>query len=794
MSTPTPRRYLLPISLASLLLAACGAAGYVAFTQFSGGEVAAEPKVVGDLNEGFAEADQTKASGATDRWVDVIPADPVPGPPADQPLATAPTPSEPLDPLPPLEAGLSDRYIQPAAASETVPLEPDASLPPLSSERYPSPAHSANIEQGSQEIDPATPLARGQTPTPSDLEPGSTQQPNPLRDSGETSSIPQSARDAFEAAGSLESAAQTAPLAAPPGGELSPNPLRGADPITPLEDANSVESDAPPAAQFDDARPLAATPAGNEQPLQPLNRYGDSTMASATPQPTPAAPLPYDTEPAPSDFGDGDEEQRGLARPESSSGFPSDSLPTEAAGRPGERALEGPQRPAIVLQKFAPPEIQIGKPAKFVIKVRNVGQRPAENVQITDDIPQGTEFTGATPQAEVAGGVLAWQLGNLSPGEERTVEVELMPTAEGEIGSVARVTFASQASAKTRCTRPQLALRLSAPAEVLVGRQQPVTIELHNPGTGDATSVMLVENVPDNVTHPAGPSLEFEVGTLRAGETRRMELMLTAEKAGHVVNVLTAQAEGNLHVKQKVEFNVIAPSLAVDIEGPARRYLERPATYTVTVDNPGSAAARDVQLVTKLPRAMQFVSANNLGEYDTASHSVYWSLAELPEGEKGVVELVTLPVQSGDHTLEVEGRAREGLQDRTSQQVTIEGLAAIMFEVADTADPIEVGGTTSYDIRVVNQGSKAASNVQVRVLVPSGMKVTGATGETRHSVEAEGVVFAPIPKLAPKADSVFRVQLEGTSPGDQRIAVELITDDITQPVRKEESTRVFGDE
>src|SRR5690606_34261342 len=104
---------------------------------------------------------------------------------------------------------------------------------------------------------------------------------------------------------------------------------------------------------------------------------------------------------------------------------------------------------------------------------------------------------------------------------------------------------------------------------------------------------------------------------------------------------------------------------AVDIEGPARRYLERPATYTVTVDNPGSAAARDVQLVTKLPRAMQFVSANNLGEYDSASHSVYWSLAELPEGEKGVVELVTLPVQSGDHTLEVEGRAREGLQDRT---------------------------------------------------------------------------------------------------------------------------------
>src|SRR5690606_20739753 len=291
--------------------------------------------------------------------------------------------------------------------------------------------------------------------------------------------------------------------------------------------------------------------------------------------------------------------------------------------------------------KFAPAEIQVGKTAKFVIKLRNVGQRPADDVQVTDEIPQGTQLVGTSPQADTAGGVITWSLGSLSPGEERSLEIELMPVEEGEIGSVAKVTFASHASVKTRCTRPQLAVRLTSPPEVLVGRQQPITIELHNPGTGDATGVMLLENVPDNVSHQAGPSLEFEVGTLRAGETRRMELMLTAEKPGHVVNILTAQADGNLQVQQQVEFDVIAPSLAVEIDGPAKRYLERTATYTVTVDNPGTATARDVQLVTKLTRGMQFKGANNLGEYDAATHSVYWSLAELPAGEKGVVELVT---------------------------------------------------------------------------------------------------------------------------------------------------------
>ena len=87
------------------------------------------------------------------------------------------------------------------------------------------------------------------------------------------------------------------------------------------------------------------------------------------------------------------------------------------------------------------------------------------------------------------------------------------------------------------------------------------------------------------------------------------------------------------------------------MEGPERRYLERPATYEVSVENPGTAPAHDVELVTKLPKGMQFVKANNMGEYDAATHAVYWSLAELPEGEKGTVELVAMPIETGQQTL-----------------------------------------------------------------------------------------------------------------------------------------------
>lgn len=466
----------------------------------------------------------------------------------------------------------------------------------------------------------------------------------------------------------------------------------------------------------------------------------------------------------------------------------------EGTGKPGEKALEGVQQPTLVLQKFAPGEIQVGKPAKFVMQVRNAGVQAADNVVVQDEIPAGTQLISTSPSATNEGGRIVWQLGKLSPGEDRTVEMQVMPKAEGDIGSVATVTYSAQASVKTHCTMPQLAIRMTAPSEVMIGNQEHVKIEIRNPGSGDATGVMLFENVPPNVKHVAGPALEFEIGTLRAGETRELDLVLTAEKAGKVTNVLTARAQGNLQVQQQVEFEVIAPALAVAVQGPERRYLERPATYEVSVQNPGTAPAHDVQIVTKLPKGMRFVKANNKGEYDAATHAVYWSLAELPKGEKGTVELTTMPVETGQQTLQVESRAQQGLADKTQRDVLIEGLAAIKFDVRSLQDPVEVNGETGYEIRVSNQGTKAATNLQVAAELPAGLKLTSAEGETQHRIDQNRIIFEPLQQLAPKADTVYKIHAQATQAGDQRIVVEVKSDDLTQPLRSEQSTRVFGDQ
>ena len=591
------------------------------------------------------------------------------------------------------------------------------------------------------------------------------------------------------------------------------NPLRGAIQNTTTAETKTASQPQQPAAPQGSANEMfAGTPDVASLPTSPATgRYAQQQPAAAQ-RPTPAAP--------PVDFGAGEvvSQQRPApaydmtqepalaneptlaASPLASAGRMEPPTPTPGltkspgTGRPGEQLLEGPQSPSVTIQKLAPEEIQVGRRCTFAIRIQNTGQRTAQGVVINDEIPLGTELVGTSPRASVSGAKVVWDIGTLSVGEERTVEMEVIPTEEGELGSVASVSFAAQASAKARCTRPELALRLSSKPQVHAGDEQIVQVEVSNPGSGEATGVMLLQSVPEGVSHEAGPALEFEVGALAPGESRSLELILTAESAGKISNVMTARADAGLQVRASCEFEVIAPSLQVSIDGPKKRYLERPATYHVSIDNPGTASAKEVQLMTQLPKGLQFVSANNMGEYDASTHSVHWSLAELPANERGTVELVALPIETGEHVLEVSTEASDGLQDATEARVHVDGIVALMFEVVDLESPVEIGGETTYEIRVVNQGSKSASNVQVGAIMPQGMRAISGQGESRHAIQGEKVVFAPLAQLAPKAESVFRIQAQGLRAGDQRVRVQVVSDEVRQPITKEVSTRVYADQ
>ncbi|GAA4435325.1 hypothetical protein GCM10023155_33620 [Bremerella cremea] len=560
----------------------------------------------------------------------------------------------------------------------------------------------------------------------------------------------------------------------PPTGRFSTTDMAGSNPAAsnpsaPSTPQPSVIGSAPPAS-FSQTRGFSATPAPPAtMPEDPRPTY----QPEAQPQPR---------------FGG---EQPTAIASRAPVGAPTGML---VSARPGDSHLEGDQQPSIRLEKVAPPEVQVGKVAIFELHVENNGQVEASNVMIRDMVPSGTKLVSSNPQAQQGSdGSLTWDLGTLRPQQRQTIKLEILPLEEGNIGSVASVSFAAKASARSIVTRPKLTISQSSAATVLAGNQLGITITIANPGTGAATGVVLEENVPGNFTHPAGKELEFEVGTLKPGESRQLDLVLNAVAAGNVQNMLRARADGNLTAEHALPLEVVAPQLQVAMTGPKLRYLERPAKYTVSISNPGTAPAHEIDLVTYLPKGLKFVEANNAGQYDATRHAVFWSLQELPPSQTGTVELVALPIEPGDQRLRVEGSANKGLTAEDESTIHVEGLAAIFFEVADQADPIEVGKDTTYDIKVVNQGSKEATNVQVTATLPQGMQAMAADGEVPGSLQGNQIIFQPIARLDPKQTIRLSIQAQGTMPGDQRIRVQVRTDGIPDPITKEESTTVYTD-
>ena len=175
-----------------------------------------------------------------------------------------------------------------------------------------------------------------------------------------------------------------------------------------------------------------------------------------------------------------------------------------------------------------------------------------------------------------------------------------------------------------------------------------LTITVSNPGTGMATGVVLQERIPPGLQHPAGSDLEYQVGNLKPGETRKLELPLVTSSAARTTNLLSARGDGSLRTTEnKLDLEVLAPKLDVVMEGPKRRYLERQATYQLSVSNPGTAPAKQVELIASLPAGLKFVRPNNAGYYEDSTRTVRWRLEELPPNETGSVELVTMPIEAG---------------------------------------------------------------------------------------------------------------------------------------------------
>jgi uncharacterized repeat protein (TIGR01451 family) len=489
---------------------------------------------------------------------------------------------------------------------------------------------------------------------------------------------------------------------------------------------------------------------------------------------------------------------------------PAAEVPTTPV-RSAPSAIGMPNRVAqnVTIEAVCPETVTYGAEFRYELIVRNSGTAPVGGVRIEDEVPAGAKYMGSDPPAEMSGDRLSWSVGTLDPGAEKRLSIRVKPLEEGEIKSRAIVTYSASVDARTKVTRPRVAVAVTGAELCKAGEEAIFHLRVSNTGTGPAQRMVVQAVLTEGLIHPQGAKLEMEMANLAAGETRTVPLRVSAAKAGLQACQVTVAAEGSPDSTAKASVNVVEPMLQIAQSGPTKCLVRAEPTYEITLTNPGTATTDPVGLYAVLPEGFEYVHASDNAAYSASNRAVVWKLAGLAPAGTKTVTLKLRSTAAGDGLLRTIAQtapeqAAVGpaggvparptarvLEAKTETAIKSEGVAAVRFEVIDLDDPVEVGKEAVYEVRVTNQGTGACTNVQLVAAMAEGTEYKGSSGPTQVKAQGQHLVFEPIPTLAAKGEVVYRLKIRGAAAGDLRFRVQLTCDQVRTPVVKEESTRFY---
>jgi uncharacterized repeat protein (TIGR01451 family) len=457
--------------------------------------------------------------------------------------------------------------------------------------------------------------------------------------------------------------------------------------------------------------------------------------------------------------------------------------------------------PSLSVEIRAPETVGINQPLDYEMVIKNVGPVTVQQVRLEDELPKSTKYLGGEPVAEVQGEKMVWNLGTLEVNAERKVKVTLKPSAEGDWRSKPVVTFsATVLPVQVTITRPKIEVAIKTPSDTAyLGEEVPFDIEIKNTGNGIAERVTVRAQLSDGLFHPQAVEahnrvIEAELAKLGAGESRSVSLKLKVMKVGSQGCILSASAEGSPEATTRSTVQAVPPALTLKINGPQRGLVRAEPTFNLEVVNTEKTPLNPVQIAAALPEGLEYVSATEGATYDAEKRVLNWNLGTMQPGQKRSVTLKTRANTVGNWAIRSVAHAGPRQEVKAEWVIQTEGVPGLNFEITSKENPTEVGKEATYEIRIVNQGTSACTNIRLAAAMSDGMSPTTATlGDTVLPFKMNGqtLIFDAIPKLAGQGELSIRLKARGSQSGDQRCKVQISCDQLKQPIVKEESTYFF---
>lgn len=225
-----------------------------------------------------------------------------------------------------------------------------------------------------------------------------------------------------------------------------------------------------------------------------------------------------------------------------------------------------------------------------------------------------------------------WTIDELKPGESRMVSIKATSQKEGQLRSCLAVkSYTPVLCLMTKAVKADLELVKNTPDESNVCEQLEWEYFVKNSGSGDPGKFTVHDDLPQGLETISGEKrLEFQIDGIAPGDVRKFVAKLQPTEPGNYESAARIERDGNTTKSQKVGTKVIGSDLAVAIEGPQARYINRMADYKIRVTNHGEAPAQDVRLAVRYPGELQLVHA---GDPQSSNTTVSYSSSGNNQGK-----------------------------------------------------------------------------------------------------------------------------------------------------------------
>ncbi len=483
-----------------------------------------------------------------------------------------------------------------------------------------------------------------------------------------------------------------------------------------------------------------------------------------------------------------------------------DVLGTTGSVMFSHEAVKTWQAPDLEITKTGPDREELGKTVEYSIIVENTGQEAATSLVITDTIPAGFSYLSSTPVGTRSGSTVTWNTATLAAGRSYRITVRFTADRVGTWTNIVRVNSAEGISDDSRATtviygEAVLGITKTGPAEVTEGDNAQYTITVRNNGTIAADNTVVTDLIPGCMIYssssPAaavsGGVATWNVGDLAPGASRTFTITLTADVVGDCTNTAQAVADNASRVEASVVTRIIkklVPDVSITKTGPATIYLHTSGTFTINVANTGETELTNVVVTDTLPANLTYQSSSPAAA--VSGKTLTWTFASLAVGQTRQITVVCQGNTIGSFTNPVSVTTTEGVSATASAAGAVVGEPGMTMQITDTFDPVVVGGQTTYQVTLKNQGEIALHNLKLVVNLPANVTYISAGGPMTYSVSGNQVTFNGSSTINVGQTMQFTVGVRAVTAGAAVCTATITFDEFALPVSSEEGTTIYS--